>query len=123
MTWGSRSELPSLSLAVFAGVLYTLVLHVLTVVIVPSPNHWWLDRWSIPIALAASVGVFLIASLSRLVFISLVNITFCLAGLAGYFIGSKCSPAVVASGGERNRCVTRHGWHGERGQGCGAGYE
>jgi hypothetical protein len=63
MTWGSRSELPSLSLAVFAGVLYTLVLHVLTVVIVPSPNHWWLDRWSIPIALGGSVGVFLIARL------------------------------------------------------------
>lgn len=84
-----RSELLSLLAAVVAGVSYTLSLHVLTVVFVPSPNHWWLDQWSIPIALGASVGVFLIASLWRWAFFVLVNLSLCLAGLVGYFIGAK----------------------------------
>jgi glucan phosphoethanolaminetransferase (alkaline phosphatase superfamily) len=81
-------ELLSLFLAILAGVLYTLVLHLLTV-IVPSPNHVWLDHWSIPIALASSVGVFLVGSLWRWAFFVSVNLSLCLAGLAGYFIGAK----------------------------------
>ena len=84
-----RSELLSLLLAIVAGVSYTLSLHALTVVFVPSPNHWWLDQWSIPIALGVSVGVFLIASLWRWAFFVLVNLSLFLAGLAGYFIGAK----------------------------------
>jgi glucan phosphoethanolaminetransferase (alkaline phosphatase superfamily) len=84
-----RSELLSLLLVILAGVSYSLSLHVLTVVFVPSPNHWWLRQWSFPIALGTSVGVFFIASLWRWAFFVLVNLSLCLAGLAGYFIGAK----------------------------------
>src|SRR5262249_3489289 len=89
MGGGFRSELASLLLAIFAGIAYTLVLHVLTVMTAPAPNYWWLKQWSIPLALAASTCIFLIASASRWAFFLLVNISLCLSALAGYLIGDK----------------------------------
>ena len=68
---------------------YTLALAVLTIWTAPAPNRWWIDQWSAPLALGASCSVFLIASFSRWVFFALVNLSFLLAALAGYFIGQK----------------------------------
>jgi lipid A ethanolaminephosphotransferase len=89
MNNGSRLELPSLLLVIFAAAAYTLALAVLTVVAAPSPNVWWIDQWSAPLALAVSFGVFLLASLSRWIFFLLVNLSLCLAALTGYFIGQR----------------------------------
>jgi glucan phosphoethanolaminetransferase (alkaline phosphatase superfamily) len=66
---------------------YTAALAVLTIWTAPAPNNWWLDQWSTPLVLSASLGVFLIASFSRWVFFGLVNFSFLLSALAGYFIG------------------------------------
>ena len=55
----------------------------------PTPNNWWLDQWSIPLALGASTCAFLIASVSRWAFFLVVNISLFLVALAGYFIGAQ----------------------------------
>ena len=86
---GYRSELHPLVLVVFAAVAYTLALAVLTIWTAPAPNRWWINQWSAPLALGASLSVFLIASFSRWVFFVLVNLSFFLAALAGYFIGQR----------------------------------
>ena len=89
MSRGPKSVLLSLFLVVCAAALYTLVLHVTTVVTVPSQNRWWVDQWSIPLAFGVSVTVFLMASLSRWLFFVLVNLSVGLAALAGHFIGGE----------------------------------
>jgi glucan phosphoethanolaminetransferase (alkaline phosphatase superfamily) len=86
---GYRSELHPLLLVLFAAVTYTVGLAVLTIVTAPAPNRWWIVQWSAPLALGASLSLFLIASFSRWVFFVLVNLCFFLAALAGYFIGQK----------------------------------
>ena len=87
---GYRSELHPLLLVVFASVTYTFALAALTIVTAPSPQIVGGLISGLPrLRLGRAFSVFLIASFSRWVFFVLVNLSFLLVAVAGYFIGQR----------------------------------